>query len=298
MVDIKRILRKIKHEMLSREGFYSFLSYIPVIKRGRVNELERPVVVSLTSVPWRFEKLHAVLMSLLWQTVRPDKIVLWLSEFNQKGERIVDPDNLPENLRRMQRKGIEIKFAEDIRSYRKLIPSLERFPDAIIITVDDDTLYPVSWLENLLAAHEEQPRAVVCYRGTRIQINQDGLAPYIQWPEYTTRGEPSYLLFAQGCGGILYPPGALHPEVHNREAFMELSPTADDVWFKAMVLYNGVPHVKISERHRDFPPVYGSQAEGQTLHHVNNTLGHNDQQVAAVFSRYDLVSRLKAAASE
>lgn len=290
-------LRKIKHEFLSLEGFYGFLSHLPGLKRGRSHDLNRDVVVSMTSIPWRFDKLHSVLMSLLWQTVRPDRVVLWLSEYNQKGEKVIDPGNLPANLRRMQRKGVEIAFVDDIRSYRKLLPSLERYPDAIIITVDDDTFYPRNWLEKLLAAHRDHPEAVVCYRGTRMLVEEDKLSPYIQWPEFTERNKPSYLLFAQGCEGILYPPGSLHPEVHNREVFMDLSPTADDVWFKAMALYNGVPHVKITERHEDFPRTWGSQAEGQSLHHVNNTLGHNDRQVAAVFSRYQLLEKLRNALS-
>lgn len=288
------MLKKIKHEVFSLEGFFGLLSHVPGPRRGRLNILNKSVVISLTSVPWRFGRLHAVLMSLLWQSVRPDRIVLWLSEYNQKGERILDPKNLPVNLRRMQRKGVEIGFVDDIRSYRKLVPTLEKYPDAIAITVDDDTLYPGDWLEKLLAAHQLHPDAVVCYRGTRMQVVGGTLAPYNAWPEYTTRCKPSYQLFAQGCEGILYPPGTLHPEVLNRAVFMDIAPTADDVWFKAMALYNRVPHVKITEKHQDFPRVRGSQAEGQSLHHVNNILGHNDHQVAAVFSRYNLIPQLKS----
>lgn len=290
-----KMLRKIKREVFSLEGFYSLISYFPALKRGRSNDLDRTVVISLTSVPWRFEKLHVVLMSLLWQTERADRVVLWLSEYNLKGERVLEADKLPKNLKRMQRKGIEIEFVDDIRSYRKLIPTLERFPDAIIVTADDDTLYPSNWLERLLEGHKSHPEDVVCYRGTRMLIEKDSIAPYAQWPEYTSCDKPSYLLFAQGGEGALYPPGALHPEVHNREVFMEISPTADDVWFKAMVLYNDVRHVKLSEKHQDFQRVHGTQVGGQTLHHVNNVLGQNDQQVAAVFSRYDLITRLKDA---
>jgi len=290
-----RMLKKIKHEIFSLEGFYGFLSHLPGVRGGRPNREEKEIVVSLTSVPWRLPKLHTVLMSLLWQSVRPDRIVLWLSEYNQKGERILDRNDLPGNLLRMREKGIDIEFVDDIRSYRKLVPALEKYPDAVIITVDDDTLYPRNWLERLLANHREYPDAVVCYRGTRMLVEDEGFKPYIEWPEYTEKNHPSFLLFAQGCEGILYPPGALHPEVLNREVFMEISPTADDVWFKAMAVYNNVPHVKITEYHQDFPRLMGSQAEGQSLHHVNNTLGHNDQQVAAVFARYGLVSRLKSA---
>jgi hypothetical protein len=287
------MLKQIKHRFFSLEGFYGALSHLKGLKRGRLNDFDRPVVVSLTAVPWRFEKLHLVLMSLLWQKIRPDHIVLWLSKYDQNGTQITTIEDLPKNIRRLHRMGVEIEFVEDIRSYRKLLPALERFPNAIVVTADDDILYPSGWLENLLRGHEQHTDAIVCYRGTQILLDQNGLAPYKQWPEYTRRDEPSYLLFAQGGEGALYPPGSLHPEVQNREAFMHICPTADDVWFKAMALYNNVPHVKITDKHQDFPRIRGSQAEGQSLHHVNNILGHNDHQVAAVFSRYNLEARLK-----
>ena len=111
-----RMLKKIKHEIFSLEGFYGFLSHLPGVRAGRPNREENEIVVSLTSVPWRLPKLHTVLMSLLWQSVRPDRIVLWLSEYNQKGERILDRNDLPGNLLRMREKGIDIEFVDDIIS--------------------------------------------------------------------------------------------------------------------------------------------------------------------------------------
>lgn len=137
--------------------------------------------------------------------IRPDHIVLWLSKYDQNGTQITTIEDLPKNIRRLHRMGVEIEFVEDIRSYRKLLPALERFPNAIVVTADDDILYPSGWLENLLRGHEQHTDAIVCYRGTQILLDQNGLAPYKQWPEYTRRDEPSYLLFAQGGEGALYP---------------------------------------------------------------------------------------------
>lgn len=41
---------------------------------------EKKIVVSLTSFPARIKKVHIVIESLLNQTIKPDKIILWLSK--------------------------------------------------------------------------------------------------------------------------------------------------------------------------------------------------------------------------
>ncbi|MFD2440114.1 hypothetical protein ACFSS8_08530 [Paracoccus kondratievae] len=42
--------------------------------------LRAPLIVSLTSYPARFASLHLVLRSVLQQTVRADRVILWLDE--------------------------------------------------------------------------------------------------------------------------------------------------------------------------------------------------------------------------
>ena len=57
--------------------------------------------------------------TLLKQTVKPDKVVLWLAEeqFPQK------ENELPSELLELQNFGLTIKWCTDIRSYKKLIPA-------------------------------------------------------------------------------------------------------------------------------------------------------------------------------
>jgi len=97
-------------------------------------------------------------------------------------------------------------------------------------------------------------------------------------------------LFPTGAGGILYPPGALAPEVTKREIFMADCPHADDVWFKAMAMRNGTPTTLPRPRSVQFPAV--RRAQRTSLWQRNVEGGENDTQLALVFDRYNLWDRI------
>ena len=44
---------------------------------NKIEKREKQIIISLTSYPARFENIHLCLKSLLMQTVKPDKIILW-----------------------------------------------------------------------------------------------------------------------------------------------------------------------------------------------------------------------------
>jgi len=252
-------------------------------------------VISLTSIPSRIDKVHMVIESLLSQSYKPKKVILWLSEYNREGVKVLDINDLPLTLRKQVKRGLEICFCKDLRSYRKLLPTIERYPESHIVTADDDIIYPSDWLENLVVAHRGNPDCVICYRGVEMQFNEglNCLKPYIEWPEYNLALVPSFLLFPQGGEGTIYPKNIFNKELFNDSVFLDICLTADDVWFKAMSLFNDKPCVKITEKHQDFLRVRESQGQ-DTLHFVNNTLGQNDIQIKAVFEKYSLIDFIKA----
>lgn len=103
------------------------------------------VIVSLTSYGRRVSAvLPYTIYSLLRQTYKPDVIILWL-DYDSWNER-----NLPSSIRKLQKYGLTIKFCNDIKSYKKLIPTLKLYPDEIIITVDDDIYYKKNMVERLI----------------------------------------------------------------------------------------------------------------------------------------------------
>ena len=100
-------------------------------------------IVSLTSYPARINCASEALESLITQkTDEPYKVVLVLAEPQF-------PDRkLPDSITEMIRSGkIEIIWhPTDIRSHKKLIPTLKRYPNATVVITDDDVKRPDWWL--------------------------------------------------------------------------------------------------------------------------------------------------------
>ena len=117
---------------------------------------QRQVIVSLTSFPAAIMYAARAIQSILDGTVLPDKIILYLtaSQFPNK--------EIPVELQDLATKNsiFEVRFYEEnIRSYTKLVPALKDFPDAIIVTVDDDIWYHKNMLHDLLVLHNQTPDA-------------------------------------------------------------------------------------------------------------------------------------------
>lgn len=195
------------------------------------------VIVSLTSFPPAIGYAVIAIRSLLAGSVMPDKIVLYLnlSQFPE--------GRPPREITRLTTENplVEVRNAdEEIRSYLKLIPALKEFPEAVIVTVDDDVYYHRNMLRDLLLLHRKFPGYILAHRAKRLQIN----TPYKKWRKYrwyhflTKKYHVSYNTLQTGVGGVLYPPGALKADMINGNEFRELAPTTDDLWFWAAAVAN------------------------------------------------------------
>lgn len=205
---------------------------------------ERQVIVSMTSFPAAIPYAARAVQSILRGSVLPDKVVLYLT-FSQFGE-----EGIPQELLQLSSDNpiFEIRnYDRDIRSYRKLIPALLDFPDAIVVTTDDDVAYHRHMLRDLLRLHEQMPQAVLAHRAKRIKPDK----PYRQWTKYRwyhflcRKIHSGFMNIQTGVGGVLYPPHSLKPEMLDVELFTQLAPTTDDIWFWAAAVANGTPIVPV-----------------------------------------------------
>ena len=112
------------------------------------------VTVSLTSYGDRVYSVCYVIYSILMQSVQPNRIILWLSEQEYNDE------NLPQSLKDLRSRGVEIAYCPDYRSYKKIIPTLRKYPEDVIITIDDDVLYGHETLEYLINAYLQEPEYI------------------------------------------------------------------------------------------------------------------------------------------
>ncbi|WP_227493402.1 MULTISPECIES: glycosyltransferase family 2 protein [Paracoccus] len=231
--------------------------------------LRAPLIVSLTSYPARFASLHLVLRSVLQQTVRADRVILWLDEGDQ--------DRLPAEVRAL---GVETRICPNWRSYKKIVPVLLETPDAYVVTADDDVYYGPDWLEALVRRAESR---VVCHRAHRVVLAAGDPLPYGDWQRNISVPETGPLVFPTGVGGVLYAPGVFHPDVTDAALFQELAPSADDVWLYWMHRLAGSRPEKIGGRFRitEWP---GTQQ--QNLRQGNLTGDGNDRAVRALVEHY------------
>lgn len=204
---------------------------------ARQDKPKQEVIVSLTSFPAAISYAVGAVRSILAGSVLPDKVVLYLtfSDFGAAG--------IPKDLLELAENNpiFEIRNNEpDLHSYQKLIPALKDFPEAVIVTVDDDIVYHRNMLRNLLKAHREIPNTILAYRVRRIIPD----APYSMWKRYKwyqflkKRIHASYKNLQTGVGGALYPPHSLKTEMLDVERYSKIAPTTDDIWFWAAAVAN------------------------------------------------------------
>lgn len=202
------------------------------------------VVVSMTSFPKAIIYAELALRSILRGSVLPDKLVLYVT-MAQFGE-----NEMSESLLTLEKECpiFEIRnYDRDIRSYRKLIPALRDFPEAIIVTVDDDVEYHCHMLKDLLDMHEKEPNAVIAHRAKHIKVGR----PYKHWKKYRwyhflfKRIHRSFLNLQTGVGGVLYPPHSLKADMMDEALFTQIAPSTDDIWFWAAGVANDYPVVPV-----------------------------------------------------
>jgi len=226
------------------------------------------IIVSLTSYPARMPFVHIVLHAMLNQTVKPDRIILWLSE-----EQFPD-HGLPEWADMYKRAGAEIYFRpDDLKPHKKYYYAMKENPEAIIILADDDIHYKDDVIETLYNSYLEFPNAISALAVSKITFDRyDRMLRSLKWVdlflhnEYTNRQHrmfskgPSMKTYFASGHGTLFPPGSLHPEVLNAPAFKELCLYDDELWLKVMAVMQGTP-VVIAGDNAVQEVIRGSQGE-------------------------------------
>lgn len=162
-------------------------------------------VISLTSIPARFDGLGPVLESLLAQGA--DRVVLTLSRRYLRFDGAVSPPPVPG--------GVELLWAEDVGPASKLMAAQSAYAGERIVICDDDCLYAPGWLSALENLHD----GTNAVAGSVFEVSR-----------LKRKGG----LVAQGFAGILLPAGCRIPPVPEPCWF------ADDLWISACLEKAGI----------------------------------------------------------
>lgn len=228
---------------------------------GAPEAVDRQLVVTLTSIPPRYQNLPSRFRAIENQTRRPDRVQLTLPRQYRRfpGERPSLPP-LPEWVE-------VVDCDEDHGPATKLLPAVHRWlgTPTDLLVCDDDRRQDNRWIERLDTARKQRPADIVCERGWNI-LDRFGLEqrdPKLPRAQQNARGgrTVSYKLLRAVSIGRLHPARRLFDQagyVDVLEGFLgaiipvEAIPitrafdipgvlwTVDDVWISGMAASNGV----------------------------------------------------------
>lgn len=238
------------------------------------------VIVSFTSFPVRINNVWQVVECMLRQTVKPTKILLWLSK-----EQFKDTKSIPKSLREREGNIFEIRLVDgDIRSHKKYYYVSMEFPNSLIFLIDDDVYYPTDIIEKSLKAREHSQNSLICNYGYQIGYNADGtLKPYNTWKHFHIT-QANNIFFGSG-GGTLFKPSELFHDLTNIKLAMKVTPIADDIWLNAMARLANLKIIMVSNN--VLLPIYNRM--NTTLSSINRNQCENDRQLDAVMNVYNNV---------
>lgn len=274
-MDFREIRRgiRIRYEILKGKLIEIYVKKKPIVYGLNCSEKRNVrIIVSMASYNLRYETIELTLKSLLLQSVKPDKIIVYLD------------DDLPENKPSQKmieyiKYGIEYRHTTDgLGSHKKYYYAMQEYPDDIIITVDDDIIYPPSMISSLMKCYRKWPNCICARRVHKITKTNNGINPYKEWQiEYRHKSSPSHFLFATGGAGCLYFPRAFSADAFDKAAIIQYCLGADDIWLKIIELLNDIEVVWAVNG--CVMPRLSDNSQNVALYHENLDGGKNDQYI-------------------
>jgi len=196
---------------------------------------------------------------------------------------------LPTRIKEIEKKYhfFEVRACEDIKSYKKIIPTIEAFPNSYIVTADDDIFYPKKWLY-YLAEEIGDEKIIIAHRAHSPVFSGDHLDSYENW-NHNINCHSSGLIVPTGIGGILYSPGSLPEETINKNNFMKLAQTADDLWLFWMGRRNNAQYI-LTKNRLNFVAWHNSHHGGLAEINVEKRL--NDKVILNLENEYGCINKM------
>ena len=216
-----------------------------------LNKEKRDTILTctLTTFPDRINTVQYTIKSLFNQSVKPDRIVLWLASSEFKNV------ELPESIKILQKRGLEIRYCENYFGHKRYYKMIEEQKEnECIIMFDDDILFPYYLIERLYKKWLQFPKCVVCERGQVMTFDKNGIINPGRWSSTSNEGinKPSYKILASPGGGTLFPPNSLFKDANNTELISKYALKTGDIWLMFQSIQNDTKIIRTHKLHRTF----------------------------------------------
>lgn len=241
------------------------------------------ITVSLSTIPSRMEKIYPALKSLMDQSLPPRRICLAVPPFSIREQKAYA---LPARLAHCP--AIEIvDAAKDWGPATKLMPVLlqpSTKPGEIILTADDDNIYPARFVETFWQYSRKFPDSALSLRGW--SVPQTCLWKDCRAVRGDSLAEPLPADVLNGCGGILVKPKFFTAEFFDYENAPAQAFFVDDIWISGHLAKRNIPRYILP---LPGSPVYLATLTtlfARSLDKGENKGGRNDEVIMAYFRPY------------
>lgn len=120
------------------------------------------VVVTLSTLPGRYEKLYQTLKSINSQETKPDEVYLTVAK---RAKRLnIEYPPFPEKILALCK---VVVLEEDYGPITKILGGIyeETEDETVIISIDDDTIYPNNMITRMLKKSKMYPNSAICASG-------------------------------------------------------------------------------------------------------------------------------------
>ncbi|MFZ4261501.1 hypothetical protein ACFRAE_05625 [Sphingobacterium sp. HJSM2_6] len=282
---MKQINLRHKVESLLRilvKGTYENLKYRRnhILKTYREKPVEKNLYVSFTTYGPRVHIFEYTVLSILAGSILPEKILIYVPK-GFKDLLYAKTDSIL--LDHLELGIIElIEMEEDLGCHSKYFYAFKAYGDQKdIVICDDDVVYYVDWLKDLIQGKHNHPDFdVFAYKAVQVYRTDDAIEPYDNWFHLTRNQQEGKTLYAEGVGGVLFLKNKLTKEVFNKEVFMKITPKADDVWLWFCTYYNKLNVKYISPKNNTKLLYVIPDSQVVNLWSDNTSLKRNDIYVA------------------
>ena len=236
-------------------------------------------IASMTTYPDRFKSALEAIKTIESQSKKPKALVINISEEDWRKAKL----DFIHQAKFLFSNHLIIKPCVNLKPANKIIPTAKEYGDEIIITFDDDILYPKDRAERLLRKHEEYPDNPIAYRTRYIKFNGKNVVPYSDWAISQGNEAPDKLHFPTSVSGNLYPPNFFPESFFDIDSYIKLSYNNDDIWAYFHVLLKSSAFVKGGVEIVP-PEISGSQKSA--LWKSNVSKGGNDVIIARLEKQY------------
>jgi hypothetical protein len=236
------------------------------------------VVVGLTTIPSRLQYIFPTINSILLQSRPPNRIYLNLPNWSKREDQAY---HIPEIIKKDHRI-VLCRCGEDQGPILKLLPVLEKEtnPETIIITVDDDTVYPRHAIRILLEYHDILPEAALGFRGWRIPQSNIFFDRKVLFANQVDR--PYRVDILSGVSGVLYLRKHFSVDFFCRTGLPPESFFVDDICISGYLKKAGVEKFILPFPMREPFSRYAITSRSNPLWKINRD-GHNDQVMLNYF---------------